>query len=478
MRRPGSRRTLTGRVVLTTVAVAVLAVLAVALVGFQLVRQESVAQTRFVLHTSAQAIAMTSADRRSAFAARVERRSDGRIDIGTGGTGTTSGLTTALPLRLEARLASSRDVSARVRAGVRTLLVEAVPARGGGSVIAVEDVSLLHGDQVVWRFAVALGIGLALAVGLGVALARVITRPLRRVAGIAARLADGERGVVARSSEGGLDAVGCTTATAVWWGAPDPAARPWTDGDEPGEVGDIVRALGALDEALARSEARQREFLLSVSHELRTPLTAVRGYADALADGLVRGDDTVRVGGVLVAETERLDAFVRDLLALARLEADDFPIALTTVAVDAVLDQTADAWAGTAARVGSSVRVDSRSGATVLTDPMRLRQVVDGLVENALRVSPDGGEVRLSSEAGPHGVVVVVSDDGPGFAPEDLDRVFQRGWLRDRYRNERPVGTGLGLSIAARLVGRLGGTIRALPASSGSVFVVELPQRH
>ncbi|PCN48573.1 two-component sensor histidine kinase [Curtobacterium sp. 'Ferrero'] len=445
-------RSLTGRIVATTVAVALVAVLAVSVVGFQLVRQESIGQTRQVLLATAQAVAAAPAGQRAAFAARVERRSKGRIDLGAGGDGELRGVTTSVPSGLEARLTTADRLSVRQVDGWRTLLVEAVPARGGGSVVAVEDVSVLHADTVLARFAVALLIGVLVAIGLGVAVARFVTRPLRGVSAIAARLAAGERGVLAGDR-----------------GAPDAGAAEVT------EIADVRRALAVLDSELARSEAAQREFLTSISHEFRTPLAAVRGYADALADGLVPADDTARVGTVVRAETDRLDAFVADLLTLARLEAVDFPIRRQLVDVVQVVAASVRAWEGRAATVGARVvQVPAAADAATLTDPLRLRQVVDGLLENALRVAHPGGlvEVRVTDE--PDGVAVEVADDGPGIAVDDLHRAFVRGALRDRYRDDRPVGTGLGLSIAARLVERLGGRITAEPADRGARFRVVL----
>lgn len=443
-------RSLTGRVVLTTVAVALVAVFAVALVGFRLVRQESVAQTRLVLRTSAEAVAVSPEHDRAGFAARIERRSHQRIDIAFGGTGTVTGLDASLPSALEARLASDRQVASRTVAGSHTLLVQAVPARGGGSVIAVEDVSVLHGDQVVWRIGAATAIGVGVAVGLGIALARFITRPLRGIAATANR----------------LRARGRTPQA-------DSEAASGADLDEIGEIRD---ALDALDTALEHSEGRQREFLLSISHEFRTPLAAIRGYADALSDGLVDTADVPRVGGVLASETLRLDAFVQDLLALARLEAEDFPIQSGPVAVQSVLAEVVSAWAGRAATIGVTISA-APSDEVGYTDPLRLRQVLDGLVENALRVSPHGGsvEIRTAGAPGSGTIDIMVGDDGPGLSEDDLERVFIRGALRDRYRGERPVGTGLGLSIAARLVVRLGGTIRAASTERGTTFVVRLP---
>jgi two-component system sensor histidine kinase BaeS len=239
------------------------------------------------------------------------------------------------------------------------------------------------------------------------------------------------------------------------------------------EIAAVTHALAGLDAALVTSEARQREFLLSISHELRTPITAVRGYAEAMADGLVPPADVASVGATLVAETERLDHFVGDLLELARLEADDFTIAHAPTDVAALLNEAATAWQARAAAAEVALAVVA-APATVRTDARRLRQVIDGLIENALRVSPAGSTISLRL-VHDNSTRIEVQDGGPGLAAEDLDVAFDRGVLRARYRDIRPVGTGLGLSIASRLVTRLGGTISVANApGGGAVFTVSL----
>ena len=130
----------------------------------------------------------------------------------------------------------------------------------------------------------------------------------------------------------------------------------------PGEVGDVADALRALDLALAQSEGRQREFLLSVSHELRTPLTALRGYGEALADGLITGDRVREVGACSSAETARVERFTADLLELARLEADDFSVD----PADVELGGIAARGGGGVARA-RGVGAGSRSGSTAST---------------------------------------------------------------------------------------------------------------
>jgi two-component system sensor histidine kinase BaeS len=299
-------------------------------------------------------------------------------------------------------------------------------------------------NKATRRVLIGLLVGLLVAGIAALSLARWLTKPLTETAHAARKLAAGERGVA----------------------LPAPASA---------EAAELTAALSALDRALATSEGRQREFLLSISHEMRTPLAAVRGYAEALSDGMIAENELPQVGQTLVRETERLDAFVRDLLELARLQADDFTIHTVQVDLGVLLDHVRTAWSARATTLQVSLSVNGVTPTPVAADPQRLRQVVDGLVENALRATPVGGRVAVTVRPAPGSYVVDVSDTGPGLAPEDLDVAFDRGALHAKYRQTRPVGTGLGLSIAARLVARMGGTLTATNGASGAIFSVSLP---
>jgi two-component system sensor histidine kinase BaeS len=225
------------------------------------------------------------------------------------------------------------------------------------------------------------------------------------------------------------------------------------------------------------SEGRQREFLLSVSHELRTPITSVRGYAEALADGLVADDDVARTGTVMAAETQRLDRLVSDLLDLARLRADDFVIECVDVDLREMIADAAEVWSDRCQRAEIALSVDIPEAPVIVrADPLRLRQVVDNLAENALRVTPAGGVIVITGRAEQGSGVVEVRDSGPGLALEDLDVAFEPGILHERYRGLRPVGTGLGLALVGRLATGMGGWARAGSASEGgAAFTVGVP---
>jgi two-component system, OmpR family, sensor kinase len=435
-------RSLRTRATLVTIAVAVIAVIVTGLISLQLVRSSVNQDARDQL--SAQADILARMPRLATAAELAEKAS-----LALGGTqvalvrpdGTAEGdAAEYIDAAILRKLAAGESVSTVRRGDPGMVLIEARPVADGGAVVLALPLASIDRalGQATGRILVALGIGLAVAIIGGWLLASWLSRPLTNAAAAARRLAAGERGVR----------------------MPDSPTS---------EMADVTDALGALDSALAASESRQREFLLSISHELRTPLTAVRGYGEAMADGLIGPADIASVGATLVSETERLDQFVGDLLELARLEADDFSIRPTTVDLTPLLEEVAAAWAGRAAVLGVGISTGSITGAgTVETDPRRLRQVIDGLVENALRA---GGSVWLRGSNG----VVEVLDDGPGLEEGDLSAAFERGALRARYRDIRPVGTGLGLSIAARLVDRLGGTISvANRAEGGAVFRVDL----
>jgi signal transduction histidine kinase len=243
----------------------------------------------------------------------------------------------------------------------------------------------------------------------------------------------------------------------------------------PAEVAEVAQAVNELSVALQHSEERQREFLLSVSHELRTPLTAVNGFAESLADGMAT--DPRHAGQVIQQESQRLERLVSDLLDLARIGADQFQLDLARVDLRETLSACAEVWRVRCERQGVHFRLDlPLAPAVATTDPRRIRQVLDGLAENALRVSPPGARLTMSLTSGPGGVAIQVRDGGPGLAPEDYAVAFERGVLNQKYRGRRPVGSGIGLALVHGLITRLGGTLTAAPApEGGAAFNIHLP---
>jgi signal transduction histidine kinase len=236
------------------------------------------------------------------------------------------------------------------------------------------------------------------------------------------------------------------------------------------------RALVPIRASMVRREAalqRQREFAANASHELRTPLTVIGASVEDLKrNRRSRVEDVGEAIGDIDAEVRHMTALVEDMLLLARtdsgvIQVDHVPLDLGDIAVDAT-----SVLVTVGQEHGVKVVLDPLP-APLSGDPLRLRQLVTILVDNAIRHSPQGAtvEVQVRPEAG--SAVLTVSDRGPGIRPEDLKRIFERFWRAD----DAPTGgTGLGLSIANWIVTQHGGTIEAANRpESGASFVVRLP---
>jgi two-component system OmpR family sensor kinase len=440
--------TLTSRLVLAMTLVAVLATGAAALLTAPLVQGAVESAARAPLGRQADLLARLPNS--GLLVQRVERRL-GVQDLALGvvtPAGVRRGAATALSDDQVTALLAGDDVSGRGSLDGVPVVIEARPAARGGAVVLTASAASVESTATALRRRMLLALALGLLVALGAALlvGSRLTRPLGRTAEAARRLASGERGV----------------------DLPVAGTR---------EVEDVVEALGTLDRALSASESRQRQFLLSVSHELRTPLTAIRGLAEGLADGTIDPAEARGVGRTLSAESQRLEHYVTDLLALARLEADDFALRREPVDLAALVHEAGSAWADRARSKGLRIRVDAAEGALWLdSDGARLRQVLDTLADNAVRVCPAGAEVVFAAARHTDTVGLEVRDSGPGLTADDLAHAFEPGELHDRYAGTRPGGQGLGLALAQRLVTRLGGTITATAAPEGGVrFSILLP---
>ncbi len=448
-RRSRYARTITGRAVLVGCAVALISVLVTALVAVPVALRAGQRQAREALAAEANLAAAGLRGRvdRAATTPQGERimaqlrRQDTDVFLIRNGQPDRAGL----PGDLVRRVSSGERVSRRARVDGRPAMVEARPLGAADGLVLTRPLSTGAAWLVVRSLWLPLLAGLGGGVLAGTLMARRLSRPIRNAAVAAVRLRAGDRAVRV-------------------------PAEP------PAEVEDLAHALNALAAALATSEGRQREFLLSVSHELRTPLTTIKGYAEALADGVVGPDGAQRAGQTMLAEAGHLDRLVTDLLTLARLEAADFPVELATVDLTGLVRSAAEAWGSRYAADGVLLRAElPAEPVPAYTDAGRIRQVVDGLLENALRVVPPGAPVVLSVTRTEF-AVLEVRDGGPGFTDEDLAVAFERGALYQRYRGVRKVGSGLGLALAARLVRRLGGQIEAGHAPEGGArFTVRLP---
>lgn len=337
----------------------------------------------------------------------------------------------------QARLLLPAGPTGRVTVNGRDYLY-ATAASGSDVVILLRTASSVRAERKpFWIAFVAAGIlGLMLAVVGAAVLARSISRPVLRVARASRRLAGGH----------------------------DPEPVPVIG---PSEVRDLAESFNTMAEDLTRARTAERSFLLSVGHELKTPLTAIRGYSEALDEGVLTPERAVKV---IRTEAARLERLIDDLIALARLDQKRFDIHPDTVDLVEIARESATRHAARARELGVQLNVENGRPSLATADPDRLLQAVGNLVENALRCTPTGGTVTLATAPGE----LVVRDTGPGLAADELPHAFDRFFLYRRYDGNRPVGTGLGLAIVRELALAMGGDVRVASSPAGTEFTIAL----
>ena len=292
-------------------------------------------------------------------------------------------------------------------------------ANPGTIILLRQQRSLLSG--YVWGLLIAAAAGGLLAAVAAFLLARRIARPVDRVSAAARSLTRGTH--------------------------PEPVPV-----EGAAEIATLAVAFNDLAAQLRQAQEAERNFLLSVSHELKTPLTAIRGYAEAVEDGAV---DPREAAAIVASEARRLERLVRDLLDLARMNRTDFSVHNSEIDLAEVADDVVRRYEPQAGSFGVELNAVAAGAAPAVADADRVLQVVSNLVENALRLTPPGGEVRVVAAPG----LLRVEDTGPGLAEADTERAFERFYLHERYGLERQVGTGLGLAIVKELTLAMGGDV-------------------
>jgi two-component system sensor histidine kinase BaeS len=336
-------------------------------------------------------------------------------------------------------LRAGRPAQGSVDVGGKRYLYAARPV-GKRAIVLLRSAKLEASD---WRpftlaFVIAAAAGAGIAAIAAFLLAGAVARPIGRVALASRRLAAGE-------THGPLPVGGSS------------------------EVASLALAFNQMAEGLDRAKDAERSFLLSVSHELKTPLASIRGHGEALLDRVL---DVPKGAGVVVQESKRLERLVQDLLDLARLNQRVFSVTPQPVDLAAAAAEAVQRHENEARRVGVSLVAEGSDDASAIGDPDRVLQVLSNLIENALRSTPAGGRVTVTARPGD----VRVADTGPGLAPEDLPRAFERFYLHNRYGTNRGVGTGLGLAIVKELTEAMEGSVTVELGGGGTTFIVRLPR--
>jgi signal transduction histidine kinase len=237
----------------------------------------------------------------------------------------------------------------------------------------------------------------------------------------------------------------------------------------PAELAALARSFNRMAGALASSLTAQRDFVANASHQLRTPLTGLRLRLEAIRE---EGGWTGEQAAKAEAELDRLSGLVDDLLELARASSPE--ATGRTVDLGVVARQAVERWRDRAQASGKRLHLADGRPATVWANEADLAHVLDNLVENAVRYCPPGTEIAVEVGERAGRATLIVSDSGPGIAPEDRPRVFER-FYRGADGRRAGAGTGLGLAIVAELVGRWGGAVRLLDGP-GTRIEAEFPR--
>ena len=228
-----------------------------------------------------------------------------------------------------------------------------------------------------------------------------------------------------------------------------------------------------------RNEERRKEFVANVSHELRTPLTNVRSYAETLRDGGgdIPQDTANSFLDIIITETDRMTHIVQDLLTLSRLDAGNAELVLSRFPFGEAIESVTRANALAAKQRGHTLTyIPPESLPLIVGDRSRLEQVMMNIISNAIKYTPDGGHITITSGSSESEVWMEVCDDGIGIPEKDRDRIFDRFYRVDKARSRESGGTGLGLSIAKEIVQRHHGTIGLAPHQGpGTTVRLTLP---
>ena len=270
------------------------------------------------------------------------------------------------------------------------------------------------------------------------------------------------------------------TATSI----PDPSGRPehvlvmvedvTVVREAQDKLGEALESQRSANATLEKLDQTKTEFLSIVSHEFRTALTGIQGFSELIRDGGLEPDEVRAYGGYIFNDADRVNRLIGDMLDLDRMESGRMSIRTADVDINEVLSD-AIARAGSSPSVEFKADLDPRLP-IVVGDRDRLVQVVSNLVNNAVKYSPDGGTVTLSSRAEGGFALVSVTDTGVGIPPDEIGHVFER-FRRVRSGAAQSIpGTGLGLTIVKQIVEMHGGKIWVESAvGHGSAFHFTLP---
>ena len=241
------------------------------------------------------------------------------------------------------------------------------------------------------------------------------------------------------------------------------------------EIGELAQTFNSMASDLERAERLQRNMVADIAHELRTPLSNIRGYLEAVRDGMLKPDpETIRS---INEEAVLLSRLVDDLQELSLAEAGELKLMCRAEDIATLINQIVATVRSQAATKGVSLSIDLPAELpSVNIDSHRISQVLRNLLDNAVAHTAKGGFITVAAKQRDNWVEVSVTDTGEGIPAEDLPNIFERFYRVDKSRARATGGSGLGLTIAKRLVEAHGGKIEAQSElGKGSRFSFTIP---
>jgi two-component system OmpR family sensor kinase/two-component system sensor histidine kinase BaeS len=240
---------------------------------------------------------------------------------------------------------------------------------------------------------------------------------------------------------------------------------------------ELIKRFNKMVEELERADQQRRNLTADIAHELRTPLHIIQGNLEGIIDGVYKPTPD-HINNTL-DETKLLARLVEDLQTLSLAEAGQLPLHPTRFLLADLMQDLTSSFSSQATSLGIDLKTDiSDPSQEISADYHRLNQVLSNLISNALRHTPEGGQISIETEAASDGVQIAVRDTGQGIRAEDVPFIFDRFWRGDKSRTGR-AHSGLGLAIAKQLIHAHGGTITAeSEVGKGTTFTIVLPIGH
>jgi signal transduction histidine kinase len=225
------------------------------------------------------------------------------------------------------------------------------------------------------------------------------------------------------------------------------------------EIGKLALAFNSMSESLQREDENRKEFLANVSHELRTPLSYVKGYSEAILDGVVKSDQQLKYVAIIQKEASRMQRLVRDLLDLATLEGEQFPLNKEPNSLSQLIEDTVETY--TQILKEKDIQIHKNLDETIIAnvDPDRFQQVIHNLLDNSIRYTSSGKTIQIHLIQDEK-IQIELIDEGKGVPEKEISLLGERFFRVDKARTRSEGGTGLGLAIVKQIIEQHGGSIK------------------